>query len=326
MSRKFIVAAIQITNYIGNLNESFHTAEKLIEKAAQEGAVIAALPELSTCGYAANESIWNFGEPSDGPTARWATALSKHFGIYIGAGFLESDGKDFYNSYLLANPKGIVDGIIRKNHAESYVFKSAGNESCVYVDTEIGRIGIGICADSHSLEFFNRIKDAKVDMLLLPHGWTTPYKTSKHITQKDIDDAKETMNAFGMIHAKYLGVPVVFINSVGETLPMPGILGKYTPPEAFRLQGGSQIIDYDGTVKNAISDTEGCITVEVTTGNKTEEITAPPSYCGWLHPGSRIVRKIIIPWDVRKGKKHYMNSDMRREKAAKAIEYFLVKP
>ncbi len=319
MSEKFIVAAIQLSNNIGKKDANFLAAEKLIEKAARDGAVLAALPELSTCGYSANDRIWDFGEPVDGPTAKWAAALSKRLGIYIGAGFLECDGEDFYNSYLLANPEGDIAGIIRKKDAESYSFKSAGNENRVCIQTKIGRIGVGICADGHSLEFFNKVKNANVDMLLMPHGWATPEKETKHVTQKDIDGAKETMNGFGMIYAKHLNIPVVFINSVGETLPMAGILGKYMPPEVFRLQGGSQIIDSDGTVKRALSDKEGYISAEVTVGLKAEKAAVPPAYNGWLHPGSRIVRKIIIPWDVRKGRKHYTHSSLRKEKAANVM-------
>lgn len=315
MNRTIRIAAIQLRNYMGERDKSFAASEKLIRQAKMEGAHLAALHELSSCGYIPSESIWEYGEPANGDTAEWACSLAKQLDIYIGAGFLECDGKDFYNSYMLVSPNGKVDGIIRKIYPESYCFKSGDNG--VYIDTEIGRIGIGICADNHLLTFFNRVKAADVDLLLMPHAWATPFRTNKYIENEDILLAQKYVKELAYTYSNYLGIPVAFINPIGEVTPMPGIMGKFISPENYRLQGGTQIV-YDGSnQKQLLSDEEGFLIEEIKVGSSRKPDKAPPVYDGWLHPGSKLVRKVIIPVDTWKGRRFYTNSRTRVGKAAK---------
>ncbi len=311
MGIKLKVAAIQLKNYIGEPNNSRNESEKLIKQAAKEGAKLITLPELSACGYIPNDEIWNYGETINGPTATWACSLAKELGIYLGVGFLEIEGENFFNSYLLAGPKGIIEGVIRKINTEAYCFKSG--DTGVYIDTDIGRIGIGICADNHLYTFFRRVKEANVDIMLMPHAWATPYKTNKYVKQEDIDNAITYAEQLAFTYTRHLSIPTVFINPVGEFPPMPGVLGKFMSPENFRLQGGSQIVDGNHVFKMQ-TKTEGFIVAEVELGNTTS-VTDPPIYNGWLHPGSSLVRKIIIPYDVWKGRKYYKKSKERKEKA-----------
>mgnify|MGYP001425607882 FL=1 len=91
------IALIQLNNYYEDQASGYRVATSLITQAAAQGIEIAVLPELSGCGYIPNQTIWQFAEPADGKTAQWACELSAQLGIYIGAGFIETDGKDFYN-------------------------------------------------------------------------------------------------------------------------------------------------------------------------------------------------------------------------------------
>lgn len=313
MNRMIKIAVIQIKNYIGERSKSFAASEQLIRQAVAEGAKLVALPELSTCGYIPNETIWEYGEPKNGVTAAWACLLAKQLGIYIGVGFLECDGKDFYNSYMLIAPNGNKEGIIRKMAPESYCFKRGDNG--VYIDTEIGRIGIGICADNHLLTFFNRVKAANIDLMLMPHAWAIPFKADKHIRNEDIQIAKKNVQELAEIYSRYLGVPVAFVNPVGEVPPMPGILGSLMTSENYRLQGGSQIAHADGKRNQLHSVEESFLVAEVKMGSARILDKVPLIYDGWLHPGSKFVRKLIIPIDTWRGKRFYTNSLTRIERA-----------
>lgn len=71
------VAAIQLANRCGDPQASFAAAERLLERASRDGAAIAVLPELSTCGYIPNDEVWRYAEPLDGPTAAWAGACAR---------------------------------------------------------------------------------------------------------------------------------------------------------------------------------------------------------------------------------------------------------
>ena len=90
------ISAIQQRNTIGNKTLSYAAAERLIAQTASDGAALAALPELSSCGYIPNDTIWDHGEAVDGETASWACEMAKRYSLYLGAGFLETDGTGLF--------------------------------------------------------------------------------------------------------------------------------------------------------------------------------------------------------------------------------------
>jgi N-carbamoylputrescine amidase len=45
-----------------------------------------------------------------GPSVRFLTSCASKYHIYIGFSFLEADGGEFYNSFVLAAPDGSVAG------------------------------------------------------------------------------------------------------------------------------------------------------------------------------------------------------------------------
>ncbi|WP_204404574.1 carbon-nitrogen hydrolase family protein [Alkaliphilus hydrothermalis] len=58
----------------------------MIRQVANEGAKPVALPELSSCGYIPNQTIWEDGELKNGDTATRAGLLAKELGIFVGVG------------------------------------------------------------------------------------------------------------------------------------------------------------------------------------------------------------------------------------------------
>jgi len=313
------IAAIQLNNYIGEMVQSFIGAETLIKEAVHQGAKFVALPELSTCGYIPNTDIWSFGEPREGITSKWAKEIAKKYQIYVGAGFLECDGIDFYNSYLIANPQGKIDGIIRKKDVEAYCFKSFSGKNII--ETEIGKIGIGICADTHKKWFFKKMKKIQPDLIILPHAWATPTSENKLISKKDIVKAEEDLKTLGKIYAINLKVPTMFVNSWGKMPPMLGFFGKMMNSDYFSLNGSSAIFLPDGKAFYCPNE-EGQITVDVDLKTPKSVTTSPKFYNGWLHKGSWLIRKIVIPWERIYGRKFYKKSLLRIAKAKNTLKYF----
>ncbi len=313
------IAAIQLNNYIGEMVQSFIGAETLIKEAVDEGAKLVALPELSTCGYIPNTDIWSFGEPREGITSKWAREIAKKYQIYVGAGFLECDGFDFYNSYLIANPQGEIDGVIRKKDVEAYCFKSFLDNNII--ETEIGRIGIGICADTHKKWFFKKMKKLQPDLIILPHAWATPTIENKLISKKDITKAEQDLKTLGKIYASNLKVPTMFINSWGKMPTMLGFFGKMMSSDYFSLNGSSAIYLPDGRAFYC-QEEENQITVDVDLKVPEKVQTTPQFYHGWLHKGSWIIRKIIIPWETISARKFYKKSLLRIAKAKNTLKYF----
>jgi len=96
---------------------------------------------------------------------------------------------------------------------------------------------------------------------------------------------------------------------------MPGILGRLTPPKNFRLQGGTQIVHNGKKQYKLDSEEEGFLITEVELGNRSISNEDIKTYDGWLHPGSKFLRKIILPIDTYLGKRFYKNNISRIEKS-----------
>jgi N-carbamoylputrescine amidase len=140
-----------------------------VEHAASQGAGLILLPELMPGGYTLAQRIWNTAEPFDGTTTRWLGALCSRLGVYAGTTFLEAEGSDFFNTFVLADPEGKICGRVRKNPAassEAYFFRSGDTPH--WFDTPIGRIGVGICFENALYERYCEIQSADIDIYLRP--------------------------------------------------------------------------------------------------------------------------------------------------------------
>jgi N-carbamoylputrescine amidase len=317
--RTIKIAVIQLKNYYEDQAAGYTKAASMIGQAAAQGADMAMLPELSGCGYIPNQSIWQYAEPTDGKTSSWACELSAQFRIYIGAGFIETDGRDFYNSYVLTGPNGKICGVIRKESAEAYCFKR--NKGDIYIDTEIGRVGVGICADNHYAERLYRMMSANIDLMLMPHASPAPYETSAQISNKDLEHFERQPYMVASTYSKYLRVPTVFVNAVGSFPEFTGGIGVKAFNESFRLMGGSLITSRAGELVLKMDSNEGFELSSVTIGTDSEPPVTPAVYHReWLHPGNTLYRCLVLPMVTRKGirsynKEHalYMNNAMKEQ-------------
>ena len=211
-----------------------------------------------------NPAVWNFSEPPDGRTVKWVSSLAKRLKIHIGAGFVGCDGKNFFNSYVIMNPKGKIDSIVRQKHPQSYCFEP-GNFP-VYADTELGRIGIGIGMDAHHLSFYEKMKGCDIDLMIMPQAWPTPFEARKHVQEKDLPQAKENLLGLPKIYASHLNVPVVLVNFVGGIPLMPGITGQLITPKLYSLQGLSQIVEAGAGTATTMESEEGFLVAEGAAG------------------------------------------------------------
>jgi N-carbamoylputrescine amidase len=271
------------------------------------------LPELFATGYIPNPTVWDVAEPRDGKTAEWLASTAKRLSIYLGAGTVETDGSDFFNMFVLAGPEGEIAGRAYKANAEANVFKRDRTEHVI--ETAIGRIGVGICADNQFVAQLEQMHDQNVDLVLMPHAWPTPSKAAGLVSEKDVADQQRRMIELPALYARALGVPVVFVNQVGPLLPIGGILGRLMDTKIWRLRGQSRIIDSDGTELGRLDDQEGVLVGSASLNAARKHYEPQPSYDGWLQRGAAPARKVFIPLDIRMGKRSYTRSAERKRKA-----------
>jgi N-carbamoylputrescine amidase len=308
------VAAVQVQSRPGQNEANRHHATPYVEQAAAQGAQLVVLPELFSCGYLPNRTVWDAAEPPNGSTARWLAATARRLGIYLGAGSAEADGSDFFNVFILANPDGQIAGRVYKTNAEANVFKRGRTEHII--DTPIGRLGIGICADNQFAGHLRLMHEAQADIVLMPHAWPTPARPTGLVSAEDVARQQRRMIELPALYARRLAVPVVFVNQVGPLMPIGGILGKLMKPSIWRLRGQSRIIDSDGLPLGALAEQEGVLTATATMDPQRRPDQRPPSHGRWLQPGSRLARTAIIPLDILTGTVSYTASRQRRRQAA----------
>ena len=286
------ISLIQVNNNTKGIEARLEEIENQIKELDTDFVV---LSELSTPGYIPNEHIWNYAEGNI--TKEWAINMAKKYNIYIGAGYVEKEEKDFYNSYLIANSDGVL-GVVRKSEPESNIFKR-GNFNHI-IKTPLGNIAISICFDSHKKEFYESIKDEEISLILMPHAWPMNEKDYKN------DDKKIDMllNTYG----RSFNVPIVFVNAIGDVEPMAGITGKLMNPKKFKLNGHSRVYLEDTIITNGNSNvlTFECNLVPKT---RTKDITF---YGNWLDKSNYLYRNIILPRDIRNGIKLYNKNIKRR--------------
>lgn len=308
MTKKIRVAAVQMNCRPGEVAYNLAHAEALVASAAEQGALLILLPELMPGGYIATEEIWDSAETIDSRSVKWLLSAAKRFGVYLGFSFLEAEGEDFYNSFVLATPQGKLVGRVRKNppaSIEAYFYKAGSDRHLI--ETEIGRIGVGICYENLLYDQMCFLYSENVDLVLSPAAAGRP----KPLIPGDVKRFERMLINGRVILARTLGVPVVMANRVG---PLETELPGNLPYLKSSFPGLSSIVDCDGTVKAELGDQEGVIVADVHIGHRAERKREPRRYgriWGIPVPWYAFIWPLTQKW----GEKSYAANIRRKERA-----------
>ncbi len=310
-AKKLTVAAVQMVSKNGDIDGNLERATGHVEEAVRRGARLIVLPEFMPTGYVFTRQIWDAAEPAEGPTVRWLRENSRAHGVWLGTSFLEAEGEDFFNTFLITNPDGDIDGRVRKQTpaaAEAYFTK--GEAGPHVINTALGKLGVGICYEN-MLAYTPRLMTSQsVDLLLMPHSAPTPM-VSPIFPASAARMFNEYLGNVASYYASMLGVPAVYVNKSGPwvtTLPFMPLL---TQRSSF--PGLSTIADSDGTVKAQLGNEEGVIVEEVTLDPSRKTGACPACYGRWV----RKVPLAINQWRLLEamGAIYYRLSGERRRRA-----------
>lgn len=306
------VAAVQIACQFGDRGGNLANAEKYIEQAAQQGAELVLLPEMMPGGYTLNEAIWETAEPFDGPSTQWMRGLSKRLKLYLGTSFLEADGDNFYNTFVLSGPEGEIVARVRKcppASFEAYFF--AGGSDSHWFDTPIGRIGVGICFENALYERYVELHRAGIDLYLRPFSGAS-FEAKFPVRQRDADVLNSALREGTAETAKLMGIPVIMSNKIGRLV---STLPAGFPPQDIEFPGFSAIADSDGTLVGQLgSGKQGVVigTVHLMPERKKKELV-PRTFGRWTAK---------MPWwafiwvlTQRMGERAYAKNALRKSKA-----------
>ncbi len=306
------VAAVQVASHAGAVPANLARAERWVVEAARGGAKLVLCPELLAQGYVYDEVIWSSAERRGGPTEVWLTRLSSAHGIHLGASYLEAEGDDFYNTFALATPAGGIVGRVRKESLpgfEGWLFRSS-NEPKI-IDTELGRLAIGICQDSHTAAFFRRVRLESPDLILMPH--------SAPLLKAGAELARESLRQIAPFYARTFGVPVVLANKAHTPshTPVPGLPGLEV---RFSFAGLSSVCNASGDVVDRLADGEGIAIGDVLVDPAKKLQPGLPADPYWSHPppGAPRLTAALYGAMEKLGKRAYARNG-RRPLAARAV-------
>jgi N-carbamoylputrescine amidase len=313
-ARTVRVAAVQMESKNGTIEANLEHATPLVNRAVEKGAKLILLPEFMPTGYIFSRVIWDNGEPKEGLTVNWLRENSKRLGVWLGTSFLEAEGEDFFNTFVLTNPDGNEAGRVRKQTPaalEAYLFK--GDTGPHLIETELGKVGVGICYENQLSYLPQMMQKQSADMILMPHSAPTPMQGFPY-GQKQTEYYNNQLKELSHRYARIVGVPVVMVNKCGtwqSPLPLPWAIGG---KQKSSFPGLSAIVDSDGTVKAQLGTEEAVIVADVTLDPSRKIHEPPKCYGRWAFEEPWLMRNLFPVLEVC-GRLSYSLSSERKKRA-----------
>jgi len=310
--RTLRVAGVQVESRNLDVQGNLNRAGVQVALAAERGAELVLCPEFLAAGYVYHQSIWDAAEPRGGPTELWLARMARLHRLYIGASYLEATGSDFFNTFTLMKPDGAVAGRVRKGSLpgfEGWFFRNCSGPKVI--ETEIGRIAVGICHDNNTARFMRSVGQERIDLVLMPHsGPSIRLGPLPIIGERD----RQMLRSLAGFYAGAFGVPTVMVNkAAGEDSwsPVPWVpLARLR----FHFVGQSTICDAEGNVCAQLDEEAGVVFAEVVLdpARKRQPLRLPSGY--WSRPPPRFPRTFTALFRVLEwaGKGAYALSRSRR--------------
>ncbi|MFW5329667.1 nitrilase family protein [Hydrogenophaga sp. ZJX-1] len=169
------VAGVQMKPKVGRKAENLESTLRFIEAAADQGAQLIVLPELSNSGYvfASRKEAFSLAESiPDGPSTQAWLEIAARRNVTIVAGISERDGERLFNSAVVVGPKGLL-GTYRKLHlwGDEHLYFEAGDKGLPIFHTEFGRLAVVICYDGWFPEVYRLLAMRGADIVAMPTNW-----------------------------------------------------------------------------------------------------------------------------------------------------------
>jgi len=307
------VAAVQMVSAIREVESNLKRASRLVEEAARAGATLVLLPELFSAGYCLCERAWDFAEPEGGRTETWLCDTASRLGVYVGGCYPLASGEDFYIVFALATPGGGIAGRVPKQKPasfEAYLFR--GQISRHIIETQLGRIGVGICYENAFRFLAEAMIAGDADIMLMPFSAPTP-KETWYFPRKSVDAYLASYRHGASKYARLLGIPAIQVNQCGD---WHSNLPSFFPPQHSKFHGQSEIADNTGEVLAELGDQESVIVGDVTLDPARKICKLPDEVSRlrhWISPLPNCFK--IFPTIEALGRRWYARSVRRREKA-----------
>lgn len=253
--RKVKVAATQMS-CSWNGEEVLDKAEKLVRKAAAEGANIILLQELFETPYFCQKQKFEYfdlAKPlSENAVVKRFTEVAKELQVVLPISFYEKAGNTAFNTIAIIDADGTILGTYRKTHipdglpyAEKFYF-TPGDTGFKVWKTKYADIGVGICWDQWFPEAARSMALLGAELLFYP----TAIGSEPTL---NVDSKSHWQHAM-QGHAAANIMPVIASNRIGT---------ETDDESSMTFYGSSFIADQTGTiVEEADRETESVLVHE----------------------------------------------------------------
>lgn len=246
--RKVKYAGIQM-QCTKSVEENIAKADKMVRKAASEGAKIILLPELFERQYFCQERNYDYylyaRSLEEDEAVNHFKKVAAELEVVLPISFYEKDVNVFYNTTAVIDADGSVLGIYRKTHIpddhyyqEKFYF-TPGNTGFKVFDTHFGKIGIGICWDQWFPEAARCMALMGAEILLYP----TAIGSEPILECDSMPHWRRCMQG----HAAANLMPVIAANRIGREVVQP-CAENGGQESALEFYGSSFLTDETGEV------------------------------------------------------------------------------
>lgn len=252
-----VVAATQFAcswDLAGNLDK----AERLVRAAAAQGARLVLLQELFATPYFCIEQDPAYLElaeaAGDSRLLQRFAALARELGVVLPVSFFERGNNAYFNSVAIIDADGRQLGVYRKTHIpdgpgyqEKFYF-SPGDTGFRVWDTQVGRIGVGICWDQWFPESARIMALKGAELLLFPTAIGSEPPPAPPV------DSRRHWQRVQQGHAAANLMPLIAANRIGVERP------RRNPEQShIRFYGSSFIADQTGALLAEAGDADEAV-------------------------------------------------------------------
>jgi len=234
------VTAAQLSLAVGDVAGNRRAGLEAIATAADAGADLVVLPELSDTGYvfADRAEALALADPTTTVDA-WVEAAGR-YGVVVVGGYCDRSGDTLTNSAVVVEGDG-VRARYDKVHLwgrEPEVF-TPGSAPPPVVGTAVGQVGVLVCYDLEFPEWVRMAAEAGADVVAAPVNWPL---ADRPAGERPIEVVK------AQAAAAYYGVHVVVADRCGADRGVPWVGGACVVDRAGYLVAGPSLEDAPGLV------------------------------------------------------------------------------
>ena len=246
------IAIVQYAPVALNPAANLDRITNMVADSVARGAKMVVFPELACTGYVEHTRLHELAETADGPTVQALKNVSRRYGVYLAAGFVERHQGHVYNALSFTSPDGQVS-IYRKRHLifwEHFYFRHG--QDPLIVETDFGRIGFAICADMMYQHVWADYR-GKIDLAIIAAAWPKRTPQTAFRVGWMLEPSWSLAGEIPSRVAHDLEINVAFCNQCGPCHVRIPHLGRATPA-AFAARSG--IFDHLGNRMTPESDFE----------------------------------------------------------------------